>query len=187
MKTILFSILLLNASLAALCQLPAKLKLVKDLAATSVKNQCRTGTCWDFATISFIESEMLRQGKAPVGLSEMHIVRYTYEQKAKDFVRFEGKANLDEGGQAHDVLNVVRTHGLAPRADYTGLLGKSTEYDHTDLLGSLVKLTNKIVKGERKRTSKWADTLSTVIESYLGKACDSVTVEGKKLTPMDFA
>ena len=30
---------------------------------TPVKNQASTGTCWCFATTSFMESELLRMGK----------------------------------------------------------------------------------------------------------------------------
>ena len=32
-------------------------------AATPVKNQANTGTCWAFSTTSFFESELLRAGK----------------------------------------------------------------------------------------------------------------------------
>ena len=35
----------------------------KELPATPIKNQYRTGTCWSFSTISFLESELLRMGK----------------------------------------------------------------------------------------------------------------------------
>ncbi|MCD6556902.1 MAG: aminopeptidase, partial [Bacteroidales bacterium] len=31
------------------------------LPATSVKNQYRSGTCWSFSGLSFLESEMLRK------------------------------------------------------------------------------------------------------------------------------
>ncbi|MCB0299609.1 MAG: aminopeptidase, partial [Calditrichaeota bacterium] len=33
------------------------------LDATPIKNQSKTGTCWSFATSSFLESELLRMGK----------------------------------------------------------------------------------------------------------------------------
>ena len=46
--------------------------------ATSVKNQAATGTCWCFATTSFMESELLRMGKEEYDLSEMFIVRQKY-------------------------------------------------------------------------------------------------------------
>ena len=48
---------------------------VIDLETTPVKNQGRSGTCWSYATTSFIESEMIRNGKTPVDLSEMFTVR----------------------------------------------------------------------------------------------------------------
>ena len=34
----------------------------KELSATSVKNQAQSGTCWSFASLSFMESEALRMG-----------------------------------------------------------------------------------------------------------------------------
>ncbi|MGM0409090.1 MAG: C1 family peptidase [Bacteroidota bacterium] len=50
---------------------------------TSVKNQFRSGTCWSFSALSFLESEMLREGKPDVDLSEAWIIRHSYSDKAK--------------------------------------------------------------------------------------------------------
>ena len=46
---------------------------VARVPATPVKNQASTGTCWCFATTSFMESELLRMGKGTYDLSEMFI------------------------------------------------------------------------------------------------------------------
>ena len=54
---------------------------VIDLKATSVKDQGATGTCWCFATTSFIESELIRMGKGEYDLSEMFIIRQNYIDK----------------------------------------------------------------------------------------------------------
>ena len=54
---------------------------VVSLPATPVKNQSATGTCWCFATTSFMESELLRLGKGEFDLSEMFVVRKTYENR----------------------------------------------------------------------------------------------------------
>src|SRR5665811_799676 len=51
---------------------------VVELKATPVKNQESTNSCWDFATTSFIESELLRKGKGEYDLSEMYIIRCNY-------------------------------------------------------------------------------------------------------------
>ena len=44
-----------------------------DLTHTETKNQCQTGTCWSFATISFLESELIRMGKGSHNLSSMFV------------------------------------------------------------------------------------------------------------------
>ena len=36
---------------------------VKNLDETSVQNQNRTGTCWSFSALSFLESELIRKEK----------------------------------------------------------------------------------------------------------------------------
>ena len=51
---------------------------IKNLDANPVNNQGYTGTCWSFSTLSFFESELLRQKKENINLSEMFIVRNAY-------------------------------------------------------------------------------------------------------------
>ena len=60
--------------------------IIKEIPATPVKNQYRSGTCWSFSGISFFESELLRKGKGEFDLSEMFIVRNTYAEKARKYV-----------------------------------------------------------------------------------------------------
>ena len=62
--------------------------------ATPVKDQAVSGTCWCFATTSFIESELLRQGKGEYDLSEMFIVRQKYLNQMADNLLRQGKGNV---------------------------------------------------------------------------------------------
>jgi len=55
-----------------------------NIKVSAVENQQNTGTCWSFATTSFIESELIRMGKPEYNLSEMYFVRYAYIQKGYD-------------------------------------------------------------------------------------------------------
>ena len=50
----------------------------KDIEANEVQNQNRTGTCWSFSALSFIESELIRMNKGTHKLSEMYVVRKAY-------------------------------------------------------------------------------------------------------------
>ena len=49
--------------------------VIKDIESLDVQSQGRTGTCWSFSSLSFLESEIIRTGKKPVSLSEMFIAR----------------------------------------------------------------------------------------------------------------
>ena len=50
-----------------------KFTTVADLKATPVKNQQSVGTCWDYAALSFLESELLRKGKPVYDLAELYL------------------------------------------------------------------------------------------------------------------
>lgn len=81
---------------------PYEFTAVKDIPATSVKDQYSSGTCWSFAGIAFLESELLRTGKGDYDLSEMWIARHAYLDKAKKYTRMHGKAEFSQGGATHD-------------------------------------------------------------------------------------
>ena len=69
--------------------------VVNEVKTTPVKNQSRSGTCWSYAALSFMESELLRNGKPEYDLSEMWIVRHTYPAKAEKYMRMHGAMNID--------------------------------------------------------------------------------------------
>lgn len=94
---------------------------VKIMPVTSVKDQSRSGTCWCFSTLSFLESEIIKAGGEPMHLSEMWIVRHSFMDKAEKYVRMHGTLNFAEGGAAHDVTEGIREHGIVPFEVYPGL------------------------------------------------------------------
>jgi len=160
--------------------------MIYDVDATSVKNQAKTGTCWDFATQSFLESELLRMGKGKYNLSEMFTVRYTYPLKAEAFVRHHGLYQFGPGGQAHDVLKVFDTYGAVPNSVYSGLEPGDTLYDNSEL-DAVLQAVLKTIVDRNKISSHYEDIVNAICDIYLGKVPEKFEYDGKEYTPKTFA
>ena len=131
-----------------------KFTIVKELPHTSVKDQYRTGTCWSFASTSFIESELLRLGKPEVDLSEMFLVNHCYRDKADRFVRMQGNTNFGGGGLLHDILYVMKNYGLVPESAYPGLGYGEKKHVHGEVDALLKNMVTSVVQNKnRKRYS----------------------------------
>ena len=88
--------------------------VVMENPITPVKNQNRSGTCWDYATIGFFEGEILRKTGKTYDLCEMFVANKNYMDEAIYHVRLHGDSRFSEGGSADDVLSVLQTHGICP-------------------------------------------------------------------------
>ena len=60
--------------------------IVKENPITSIKNQNRSGTCWSFSGLGFLESELILKGKSETDLAEMFVVYHSYADKADKYV-----------------------------------------------------------------------------------------------------
>jgi len=161
-------------------------KEVKILKTTSVKSQDRTGTCWCFATTSFLETELIRMGKGEFDLSEMFFIRNAFETKALNYLRFHGKTNFGQGGQAHDVLNEIAENGIVPESVYTGKVYGQEKHNHSEQTSVLKGMLDGVIKG-RKPTPVWKNAYNSVLDAYLGEVPASFTFEGKTYTPESYA
>lgn len=153
---------------------------------TEVKNQGSTGTCWCFATASFLESELLREGKGEHNISEMFIVKNIYMDKAFNFVHRNGKANFSEGALSHDFIRAANRHGLVPEEIYDGLDEGATGHNHSEMVVLLEGMLEGLVK-KGSPSDKWDDAFSKVVETYLGSAPTEFNYGGKSYTPKSFA
>ncbi len=149
-------------------------------------SQGRTGTCWAFATTSFLESELQRIHGQPIDLSELHTVYWTYVEKANRFVRLHGKTQFGQGGLSHDLLWVVQRRGLVPQAAYSGLLPGQTRHDHSQL-ESLVGAIITEVAESNNPGDRWQDAVCGVLDAYLGTPPAAFEVEGRSVTPTEYA
>jgi bleomycin hydrolase len=185
-KFLKLTILLLLASTSAFSQETGYVfTMKKELACTPVKNQNATNTCWCFSGISMLESELLRMGKKPYDLSEMFIVRHTYEKKAQMYARMHGSSTFAGGGEYGDLLNGCREVGLVPDAAYPGLNYGEIKHNHTEMDAALKAYIDAVIKNP-KLTTAWFAGLNGILDAYLGKVPDSFTYEGKTYTPASF-
>ncbi len=161
---------------------------IKRLPTTSVKDQHRSGTCWAFSGLSFLESEMLRNGKPEADLSEMFVVRHCYSDKAKRDVRMHGHFNFGGGGAFHDVTYVLKNYGLVPEKVYEGLNYGEKGHTHGEMDAILEGYVDAVQKNKnRKLTPVWHKGFNGILDAYLGKAPEKFTYEGVEYTPKSFA
>ncbi|MEN9638560.1 MAG: hypothetical protein RLZZ262_428, partial [Bacteroidota bacterium] len=160
---------------------------VYQTKAGETEDQCQSGTCWSFATISFLEAEIIRKGNKSVDLSEMFNVYYTYQKKADSYVRYQGKQQFGPGGLSHDVIRVVREFGLVPESAYTGLLLNEVQHNHDGLDNVLESLVSTVLKkGLNSHDQNWRKSVIGILDANLGAAPKQFTYEGKSYTPTTF-
>lgn len=168
--------------------------IIKDLEATPVENQNRTGTCWSFSTLSFMESEMIRKGHKPANLSEMYVARNAYIGKAVNYLRMYGHFNFGEGGAFTDIPWVIKHYGIVPESVYTGLNYGSDKHNHAEMEGALeamLKVFAKKPEGGRI-TKNWKKAFTGVVDAYLGELPDNTedftfVEDGVTYTPKSYA
>ncbi|MCH2043385.1 MAG: C1 family peptidase [Saprospiraceae bacterium] len=162
--------------------------IVKDIEATDVQSQGRTGTCWSFSALSFFESELMRMGKGKHNLSEMFIVRNAYVDKAVNYVRMHGKFNFGAGGAFHDIPIVIRKYGIVPEEVYKGQDYGDGRHNHSEMDGLLEAMADVVVENPQKKlTPSWQKAFNAVLDAYLGSVPEKFEYQGKKYTPTSFA
>lgn len=162
-------------------------KMLYEIKTTPVKNQAKTGTCWSFATTSFVETEIMRMGKGEHVLSPMFNVRYAYPPKAENYIRYNGLTNFGMGGQAHDVMNIIREYGFVPEEVYSGKQIGEEDYNHGEMdavLKAIIDAVNKDKGG--KITPVWQKVFESALNIYLGVPPKEFTYQGKTYTPKSF-
>ena len=201
MKRFLFTLALAGVVFSAAAQEPEKKEEkkeegyvftdVKVLPTNAIKNQYRSGTCWCFSTLSFLEDEIRRAGGGEIDLSEMWIVRNIYFEKAVKYVRLHGSLNFAVGGAAHDVTNGIRDYGIVPEEVYPGL-NYGTELPEFNEIDAVLKAyVDAVIKTAEatggKLTTAWQEGLNGILDAYFGKMPETFTYNGKEYTPQSFA
>lgn len=158
--------------------------IVKEVKHLPVISQGSTGTCWSFATTSFLESEVLRKGLPETDLSEMFFVRYAYLDKADQYLFYHGNNNFGQGGQAHDVINVLREHGLSTYEAFPGIKDDG-RYKHRELAAQVEEEVRSLNKKRDGFNASDLSSLEPILKEQLGKLPKKVKEDGEKLSPLE--
>lgn len=164
-------------------------RIVKLIKSTPIKDQQNTGTCWSFATTSFIETEAIRLGKKPVVLSPMFFVAPTYLAKAEYYVRKQDSQNFNEGGLTFHALKVYKNLGAIPQEVYRGKADSSAQYNHSKMEQEATKkLKSYVDNGFGKMTAdEYRKSFANIVYKTLPKPPENFEYKGKKYTPQSFA
>ncbi len=162
--------------------------MVKQVKTTPIKNQGRSGTCWAFAATSFIETELLRTGFEEIDISEMFTVRHKLLPMAEKYIRYHGSSNFGDGGQAHDLLNVIAKYGLVPEGVYSGKNIGLDDHNHGEMSSVLKGMLDGIMKkGGGNLSPVWDDAIEAVLNTYLGVPPINFIYNNNEFTPKSFA
>ena len=162
---------------------------IKELPITSVKDQNRSGTCWDYSTLSFFEAEILKNTGKKYDLCESFVCNKTYMERAIQVVRFHGDCQFSQGGSAEDVLATMKTHGIVPEGTmpFPGSLYGDSLNNFNEFFKVMEPYVAAIAKSDAKKISgQWKVGLQGILDAYLGKCPESFTYEGKQYTPKSF-
>ena len=163
--------------------------IIKENPITSVKDQNRSGTCWDYSTISFFESEILKATGKTYDLCESFVANKTYMERAFQVVRYHGDCQFAQGGSAEDVLATMKKHGIVPEGTmpFPGSLYGDSLNNFNEFFGVLEPYVAAISKSSAKKISNaWKTGLQGILDAYLGKCPEKFVYEGKEYTPKTF-
>ena len=157
---------------------------------TSIKNQARSGTCWDYSTLAFFESEILKKTKKNIDLCEMFVANKDYMDRAILKVRMHGDAQFAQGGSAYDVFYVLKNYGICPEdaMPLPGTMYGDTLNNFNQFFKVMEPYVDAIAKSESKKLNQtWKIGFQGILDAYLGKCPETFTYEGKTYTPKTFA
>lgn len=158
---------------------------VVRLPATSVKNQAATGTCWCFATVSFLESELLRTGKGEYDLSEMYLVRQKYMNQLEDNYLRRGKGNIGQGSLSHTAMRAFRQVGIVPEEVYNGINYGAANHNHSEMVRFMEGIAKPAID-MKMRSPEYYKMVDFLFDTYLGSIPEKFTYKGKEYTPESF-
>jgi len=162
--------------------------ILKKHQVTSVKDQYESGTCWDFATTAFIESEVIRinnitdTAKYP-DFSEMFVVSKSYQDRIVRYLRMNGKLSAGPGSLAPDYFHIVKDYGIVPQKD---MPGKTELPQLRDMDRRLADYMRELNDNPDRMKDDWKSEFRAILDSALGPCPEQFVVDGTIYTPSSY-
>lgn len=164
--------------------------VIKQNPITSIKNQNRSGTCWDFSTLSFFEAEILKNTGKTYDLCEAFVANKTYMDRAIQVVRLHGDCQFSEGGSCYDPLYCIQHYGIVPETAMpkAGSQYGDSLFNFNEFFKVMTPYVEAVAKSNATKLSPaWKNGLQGILDSYLGTCPTTFTYQGKSYTPKSFA
>jgi bleomycin hydrolase len=166
--------------------IPKSAKEFTSVWAGESVSQGETGTCWCFSTTSFYESEIYRLTKQEIRLSELFTVYWQYVEKAREFVHTRGKSEFGEGSETNAVQEMMKKYGVVPYSAYNGLKPGQKFHDHSKMYPEMFNYLQSVKTNNEWNEEAVLSTIKSILNFYIGEPPATVTVNGKKITPVEY-
>ncbi len=164
-------------------KLPNKVDLYTKAWAQPLESQGNAGSCWCFSTMSFYETEVLRQHGKHVEISEIFTVYWEYVEKARRFVRERGDSEFGQGSEGNAVARTMKLHGAAPQSAYSGLLHGRQFHTHEAMYQEMKAFLKSLKVSNAWNEEAALETIKAIMNHYIGVPPTTFTVDGKEYTP----
>ena len=162
---------------------------IKEIPITSIKDQNRSGTCWDYSTLSYFEAEILKATGKTYDLCESFVANKTYMDRAIQVVRLHGDCQFAQGGSAYDVFYCLKNYGICPEdaMPFPGSLYGDSLNNFNEFFSLLEPYVEAVSKNKASKLSnQWKPGLQGILDAYLGECPKEFKYEGKTYTPQSF-
>ena len=166
--------------------------VIKENPITSIKDQNRSGTCWCFSAMAFLESEAIRINNLKKedypDFSEMFVVSTSYQERAEEYVRMDGILGFGAGSWSEDAVHhIMKNSGLVPQEVMPGLNYGTELPVHGEIDATAKAYVDAIVKKPNKTLSTaWKNGFKGIMDAYFGECPTEFEYKGKKYTPASY-
>jgi bleomycin hydrolase len=149
-------------------------------------SQGNTGTCWCYAGISLMESEIYRQTGQQLKLSEMYIVYWEYVERAEYFVEHRGDMYFGQGSETNAVPKIMKKHGLLPAGQYAGKLKGQRFDDHSKMSKEIKSYLQYVKENNLWDKDAVVSNVKSILNFYMTEPPTVVKVQEKEMSPKEY-